>query len=126
MAALDFMNKKIDALKLTNPAQTIGILKARQDFGTYTLENHEKLTPVQAAEQIAIHFSKISQEFSPLSKENIPERVVLKLANPESESCVPQISSLDVYNAIISLSLGFHMIYHAKLRHNFHLNWPHL
>ena len=92
-AAQDYMNKKLDALKSTNPAQTISILKKMgappgqiDDFGTFTLENQ----------------GNVSQEFPPLNHENLPERVCNKIGNPESESAVPRLSELDVYKNIMA------------------------
>ena len=37
------------------------------------------------ADIVAEHFSKISREYAPLQVESLPERVRLKIANPESE-----------------------------------------
>ena len=65
--------------------------------GTFTLPNHENLTPLDAANKIAEHFSQISREYPHLNSETLPNRVKQKLANPESESEVPIILEHQVY-----------------------------
>ena len=73
-----------------------------EDMSSFTLPSHEHLSPQESAEKIAEFFSKISQEFPPLSMEALPDRVKQKLLNPESESEVPLIMEHDVYKRIKS------------------------
>ena len=108
-ASKSFLRKNVDSLKETNPGQAYSILKKMgampgecEDSSSFTLPSHENLTPSEAAEQIAEHFSKISREFPPLNTETLPERVTQKLCNPESESRVPDIMEYEVYNRIRS------------------------
>ena len=92
-----------------NPAQAFKILKKMgappgqlESATTFTLDSHENLTVEQAAENIAKHFSKISQEFDPLNIDHLPERVQDKLKSPESESKVPFLSTFEVYKTIMA------------------------
>ena len=43
--------------------------------GSFTLPEHmdENFTPVQSPERIASYFAKISQEFSPLNEDTLPD-----------------------------------------------------
>ena len=68
--------------------------------GSFTLPSHVNLTPLESANLIAEHFSKISREFPHLNQETLPDRVLDKLNQPESESKVPYIMEHDVYNKI--------------------------
>ena len=106
-AAKDFLLKQTEALRISNPAQLINTLKKMgappgqlDDVSSFTLENHENLSPLQAAEKIAYHFSKISQEFPPLNYSHLPRRVLKKLETPESESCTPKLSPFEVHEVI--------------------------
>ena len=108
-AAQNYMMKNIEALKITNPGQTFNILKRMgappgqiDESATFTLDNHEHLSSLESAEQIAHHFSKISQEFPPLSCDLLPDRVNMKLKSPESESPVPKLEPFDVYRNILA------------------------
>ena len=78
------------ALKLENPGKAYKILKRMgakpgdcQDEGTFNLQNHieANMSPEESAESVANHFSKISQEYSPLNEANLPPRVHKRLTN---------------------------------------------
>ena len=106
-AAQDYMTKNKEALKQSNPAQTFGIFKRMgappgqlTDTSNFTLEGHETLSIPESAERIANHFSSISQEFPPLSYNLLPERVLDKIGNPEKESPVPKLTTVEVYKNI--------------------------
>ena len=58
------------------------------------------LSPTEAVEKIAEHFSLISREFPPLSNNLLPTRVTDKLIDPESESKIPVIMEHEVHNKI--------------------------
>ena len=110
-AAGDFMKKNIESLKETNPGQAYNILKRMGAMpgesdcvSNFTLSSHENLTPKEAANKIADHFSKISREYPPLSLDTLPERVKKKLISPESESTIPEIRDYEVFNKIKSAS----------------------
>jgi hypothetical protein len=57
---------------------------------------------LESAEKIAEHFSKISREFPPLDMDTLPERVLQKLHNPETESKIPEIQEHEVLTRITS------------------------
>ena len=85
-AAGDFMRKNIESLKETNPGQAFSILKRMGAMpgesgscNNFTLPAHENLSPKEAANKIAEHFSMISREYPPLCLETLPERVRIKL-----------------------------------------------
>ena len=106
-ASQDFLRKNVDSLKESAPGQAYSILRKMgampgecEDGSTFELPAFENLTPLESAEKISDHFSKISQEFPPLKLENLPERVQLKLKHPESESKVPTLMEHEVYRKI--------------------------
>ena len=70
------------------------------ECSTFTLPNHEHLSPLEAANKINEHFSKISGEFPHLDYEALPERVKAKLDSPERVSKVPLIMEHQVYERI--------------------------
>ena len=85
-AAEKYMHKSIEELKETNPGQTYSILKRMGaqpgdcgDSGGFTLPGHAHLSSQESAEEIANHFSEISQEFPPLDETLLPEHVQKKL-----------------------------------------------
>ena len=64
---------------------------------TFSLPSHidQNLTPNQSAEKLVQYFSAISQEFTPIEEDTLPERVELRLNN---ESCEhPQILEHEIY-----------------------------
>ena len=108
-AASTFLRKNVDSLKKSNPGQAYTILKKMgaqpgecEDMSSFTLPAHAGLSPKESAEKIADFFSEISQEFPPLSMDALPDRVKVKLLNPESESEIPPILEHDVYKKIKS------------------------
>ena len=70
------------------------------DSCAFVLPKHieENLTAQQSAERIAAHFSAISQEYSPLDIQTLPDRVKDKLKCPRA---APSISDYEVYRKII-------------------------
>ena len=60
----------------------------------------QNLSSTQSAELIADHFSKISQEFSPLDLSCLPSNVKSFLANYD-ENLAPKLSTFDVHARII-------------------------
>ena len=108
-AAKKFLRKNVDSLKDSNPGQAYNILKKMgaqpgecEDQSNFTLPSHDNLTPLESAEMIAEHFSKISREFPPLTLETLPDRVKQKLTNPETESRIPTIYEHEVFAKIQS------------------------
>ena len=108
-ASEKFLRKKVDSLKESNPGGAYSILKKMgampgecEVSSSFTLPSHENLSPHEAAEKIAEHFSLISREFPPLSTEMLPQRVTKKLIDPESVSKVPEILPHEVHKMIMS------------------------
>ena len=102
-----FLRKNVDSLKETNLSQAYSVLKRMganpgdlDEKSTFSLPNHQNLTHVEAANKIAEHFSQISREYPPLDSETLPDRVKLKITNPESESDLPVIMEHQVHERI--------------------------
>ena len=72
------------------------------DEGSFTLTSHQeqRLTPKQSLEQIALHFSNISQEYDALSYDLLPPDVQAKIDEPVNIEDVPDISDHDVFEKI--------------------------
>ena len=90
-AGRKYILKNVTVLKLENPGKAYKILKRMgaqlgdcQDEGAFSLQNHieANMSPEESAESIANHFSKISQEYSPLNEANLPPRVLEKINLP--------------------------------------------
>ena len=60
------------------------------DANTFTLPSHNNLTVEQSAEQIAMHFGPISQEYPPLDVRSLPTRVKIKLQNKDSQLTISE------------------------------------
>ena len=106
IAAEKYLRNSIDTLKESKPGQAYRVLKSMgaqpgdcTDNQTFSLPNHqaEGLDDQQAAERIADYFAAISNEFSPLDLDLVPDRVrnILK-----SESKPPIISEYECYKKI--------------------------
>ena len=85
-AVENFLRKNVDGLKESNSGEACNILKKMgaqsgecEDQSMFTLPSHDNLTPLESAEVIAEHFSKISREFPPMKLETLSERVKQKL-----------------------------------------------
>ena len=107
--AKKYLNKNLQNIRESKPGQVFKVLKRLgaqpgdcSEGDTFSLPQHENLTPEQSAERIAAHFAAISQEFSPLDSDELPPRVREKLRKSaiESESKLPPISEYDVYRKI--------------------------
>ena len=107
-AAQNYLRKNVDNLKEADPGKAYNILKKMgakpgddfDEMSSFTLPKHDGMSDSEVAELISEHFSKISREFSPLNKRSLPQRVIKKLENPESESLIPQVFEHDVYKRI--------------------------
>ena len=60
----------------------------------------DNLTKKESVERIANHFSKISQEFPPISKDNLSERVEVKLGLKVDETIIPKLDEMNVFDKI--------------------------
>ena len=67
-------------------AQRVSARPGIDQNSTFTLPKHtdENLTPEQSAEKLVTHFSKISQEFTPIELDVLPEWVESKLLHQVS------------------------------------------
>ena len=100
--------EKIEELKDCNPSQfykkikQVGARLGEDTTSTFTLPSHleQNLDPAAAAEQMAKHFSKISQEYPPLNHESLPERVKEKIFHPNVFKNVPIIEEYEVYQKL--------------------------
>ena len=90
LAAEKYLRNKVDDLKETQPGKAYNILKSMgnqpgdcSDSQNFSLPEHQQLnlTDQQCAEKIAAHFAAISQEYSPLNINLLPERVRTRLAD---------------------------------------------
>ena len=86
-ATNDYLEKNVRALKESDPGKAYGILKRMgaqpgecEEQSSFTLPSHSNLTPLESAEKIAEHFSKISREFhwAFYSFGNINKRTICK------------------------------------------------
>ena len=73
----NFYDEFVSQLKVSNPAKWYGMAKRlgteqRNKSGELSVECLKGLTNKQAAEQVAEHFSKISQEYLPLDNSKLP------------------------------------------------------
>jgi hypothetical protein len=68
----------------------------------FTLTSHVELdlTPKQSVERLAEYFSTISQEYSPLNVESLPECVRIKLQAPVNTCDIPHIEAYEVWEMI--------------------------
>ena len=85
----------------TYPAlKKLGLRPGEDSNSGFLLPNHaeQNLTPAQSAEVIAEHFSRISQEFTPLSVTNLPPNIQEYL---QSDEVPPKLSTYDVYCKIV-------------------------
>ena len=104
-AMSDYMNKNISDIKNSNPSKAYALLKrlgARpgvcDEMNNFSLPSHANLSPLQSAERIADHFSQISQEYPPLNRDTLPDRVKAKISR--SDENLPEISEYEVYQKI--------------------------
>ena len=67
---------------------------------TFSLPSHieENLSALESSDKICEFFSSISQEYSPLNVESLPDRVRDKLAG--DPCCHPHLADHDVYDAL--------------------------
>ena len=102
-AAKNYLRNKVDDLKETQPGKVYNILKSMgaqpgdcSDSQVFTLPDHQQLnlTDQQCAEKIAAHFAAISQEYSPLNINLLPERVRTRLLDNTNP---PTITEYECY-----------------------------
>jgi hypothetical protein len=94
----------------------------QEDGFTLTSHIEENLTPKQSVERLADYFSKISQQYSPLNIQSLPENVRIKLKAPINPAEIPQIEVFQVWEMMKSGRKTMSSVpgeLPAKLRHEF-------
>ena len=68
----------------------------------FTLPSHaeENMSPIQSAERLADYFSQISQEFSPICKDNFPPWIKDKLHRGITDNSKPVLEEWQVYKKL--------------------------
>ena len=68
----------------------------------FTLPSHaeENMSPIQSAERLADYFSQISQEFSPICKDNLPPWIKDKLHRGITDNSKPVLEEWQVHKKI--------------------------
>ena len=74
------------------------------DESTFNLPKYEHMSNSQIAELICEHFSKISQEYSPLNLDLLPSRVLTKVKDQLRQSPAPKLTDNEVYTEIEAAS----------------------
>ena len=84
-------------------AQALSSIPGQKDSSTFSLPNHidKNLSAKQLAEKLVKKLSSISQEFTPLQEDTLPERVEQKLSSDPCEH--PNILEHEVYKTLKSL-----------------------
>ena len=99
------MDKQIEDIKRSHPSQfykrvkKLGARLGECQNSTFTLPRHSanNLTELEAAEEIAKHFSTLSKEFPPIDEDRLPERVQKKMKEPGVMEEAPVIEAFQVY-----------------------------
>ena len=105
-AASQYINGVVEDMMQEAPGKAYRAMKklgARpgdcdQEAG-FTLTSHvdDNLTPKQSVERMADYFSAISQQYSPLDVDLLPERVRAKLEAPINSMDIPKIEAFQVW-----------------------------
>ena len=101
-----YVEKEIEALKNSNIGQFYRRLKklgsrlGECEDSSFSIPSHveENLNKLEIAEQIASHFSSISQEYPPLDIHSLPPRVKSKILDVNVMKDAPIIGPEDVYS----------------------------
>ena len=100
-----YMEEDIETLKKCNLSQfyrkikVIGSRLNECDPPTISLPEfiEEGLSPAEAAERMALHFSSISKEYPPLNIDTLPDRVKKKILAENVMADAPKIEPYEVY-----------------------------
>ena len=104
--AKKYLTKTVNELKFSNPGKMYSILKRlgskpseSESNGSFSLPLHleKNLSNNQSAEIIAEHFAAISQEFSPLIINDLPDQVKAKL---QSRDQPPKVTEHEAFQQI--------------------------
>ena len=84
-------------MKWLQKAKRLAARPGDDSSSTFSLPDHvnRNLTAKESAEEIALYFSKISQEFKPIEEDSLPNDLEEKLETEECEH--PHISEHHVY-----------------------------
>ena len=104
-----YMEEDIESLKNCNLSQfyrKIKVIGSRIDESpsqTFSIPEfiEENISPTDAAERIASHFSSISKEYPPLNVHTLPERVRAKILAPDVMKKAPKIEQFEVYEKFL-------------------------
>ena len=104
-ATSKFLSKQIELVGAKSNAwlRHVKVIAARPGettSTTFSLPSHieENLSALESSDRICEFFSSISQEYSPLNVESLPDRVRDKLAG--DPCCHPHLADHDVYDAL--------------------------
>ena len=106
-AAAEFLRKCVDDMKTENPSKAAATLKKMaampgdSDDGTFTLLNHiaENLTVEQQIERISDFFIAVSQEFPPLTMDQLSPVTLQKLKDIQM-SDIPNVEEYEIYQIL--------------------------
>jgi hypothetical protein len=104
-----YMEEEIETLKKSNLSQfyrKMKVIGSRLDEcepPTFSLPAfvEEGVSPTEAAERIALHFSSISKEYPPLDVNTLPERVKAKILKQDVMKDAPKIEPFEVYEKFL-------------------------
>ena len=108
-AAQSYLEKNVRSLKEDDPGKAYQSLKKMaaqpgdcSDEGSFSLQSHleDNLSSEESTERIAEYFARISQEFPPLQREQLPEHVKTKIEGPVNQDELPIIHDHVVYENI--------------------------
>ena len=90
-------NSEEKGLKWFKEAKRISARPGDNTSNTFTLPNHvdRNLTSKESAEEIVAYFAKISQEFTPIEEEVVPETLIEKLETGPCEH--PDVMEHDIF-----------------------------
>ena len=107
LAISNYRQKQLDSVKNSTVKTGYFILKkmgarlGEEVSNDLILPCHEDLTPQEIAEDIADHFSSISNEYKPFQWSDLPPEINKKVEEINSVD-IPQVSDLEVYNKILT------------------------
>ena len=104
-----YMEEEIETLKKSNLSQFYRKLKCMGsrlnecEQQSFTLPEfvHDEISPLEAAEKIACHFSAISKEYPPLDVNTLPKRVRDKMQFKNVMKDAPKIEVYQVYEKFL-------------------------
>ena len=81
----------------------LGVRNGDTKDDLFTLPEHTEhnLTEEQSAERIADYFSNLSQEYEPLSFENLPPNIKNSIHEAKNDPCIPRLEPFQVYHKIL-------------------------